>query len=104
MPAGAKPGERRGGRVKGVKNKAVIERELMIKAAQEELGLGTTPIAKDTLAEIMQYFLERAREAAAEFLATPKPVYSGSPTQRKEMRIAYEALESRATKYMKLSA
>ena len=53
---GMEPGERRGGgRVKGQKNMATIERELMIKAAQEELGLGKSLLAKDVLARVMQY-------------------------------------------------
>lgn len=38
MPAGAKPGERRGGRAKGVKNHASIAREAAVKAS------GTTPL------------------------------------------------------------
>lgn len=38
MPAGAKPGERRGGRAKGVKNHASIAREAAVKAS------GITPL------------------------------------------------------------
>ena len=94
------PGERRGGgRVKGQRNRATIEREFTIKAAQEELGLGKSPLAKDVLARVMQYFLDRANEAAAAFLAMSKPE-PGS----KQHRSTYESAEARGSRYMKLTA
>jgi hypothetical protein len=58
---GASPGERRGGRVAGVKNKATLERENMISRAMGELD---RPLGKDVLAEVMVEFREMAKEQA----------------------------------------
>jgi hypothetical protein len=57
---GASPGERRGGRVAGVKNKATIERETLISGAIGELS---RPLGKDVLAEVMMIPI----------IATPRP-------------------------------
>ena len=90
--------------MKGVRSRSIVERDEAIKAAIADANIAGKPQAKETLTEVMQYFIQRAREAAAEFLAAPKPVYAGSPQQRREMRVAYEALEARASRYMKLAA
>src|SRR5258705_10865600 len=58
---GASPGERRGGRVAGTKNKASIEQEKMISRAMGKLD---RPLGKDVLAEVMVEFREMAKEQA----------------------------------------
>ena len=58
---GASPGERRGGRVAGTKNKATIEQEKMISRAMGKLD---RPLGKDVLAEVMVEFREMAKEQA----------------------------------------
>src|SRR6266478_2321459 len=54
---GSAPGEYRGGRQKGTKNKATIERENMISRAIGELS---RPLGEDVLAECMVEFREMA--------------------------------------------
>jgi hypothetical protein len=56
---GRAPGERLGGRQKGSKNKATIERENLIARAIGELN---RPLGKDVLAEVMME-LRTSREA-----------------------------------------
>ena len=90
--------------MKGVRSQAVVERDEAIKAAIADLNIAGKPQAKETLTEVMLYFIDRAREAAAEFLAAPKPVYTGLASHRREQRLAYEVLEARASRYMKLAA
>ena len=58
---GASPGERRGGRVAGTKNKATIEQENLISRAMGKLD---RPLGKDVLAEVMVEFREMAKEQA----------------------------------------
>src|SRR5258707_1317687 len=58
---GSAPGEYRGGRQKGTKNKATIEREMLISRAIGELS---RPLGKDVLAEVMVEFREMAKEQA----------------------------------------
>ena len=58
---GSAPGEYRGGRQKGTKNKATLERENMISRAMGELD---RPLGKDVLAEVMVEFREMAKEQA----------------------------------------
>ncbi len=58
MPAGAKPGERRGGRQRGSRNKRTIQRELMKNASREledERAKGK-PLAKEILEKYMLLF------------------------------------------------
>jgi len=43
MPRGAAPGERRGGRQKGAKNKATIDREAKLAEARDRFLSGVTP-------------------------------------------------------------
>ena len=58
---GSAPGEYRGGRQKGTKNKATIEREMLISRAIGELS---RPLGKEVLAEVMVEFREMAKEQA----------------------------------------
>ena len=58
---GAEPGERRGGRVAGVKNKATLEHENLISRA---IGKLDRPLGKEVLAEVMVEFREMAKEQA----------------------------------------
>src|ERR1035437_4834326 len=53
MPAGAAPGTRRGGRQKGVPNKATIAREAAIASKTKAAGLR---MAKEVMSEAMNYF------------------------------------------------
>ena len=74
---GAEPGERRGGRVAGVKNKATLEHENLISRA---IGKLDRPLGKEVLAEVMmelrgmaQVLAEAARAGDKE--ALQKRVY-----------------------------
>src|SRR5258706_10484883 len=58
---GASPGESRGGRVAGTKNKATIEHENILSRAMGKLD---RPLGKDVLAEVMVEFREMAKEQA----------------------------------------
>src|SRR6266550_4571054 len=58
---GSQPGERRGGRQPGVKNKATIDHENMISRVMGDLD---RPLGKDVLAEVMVEFREMAKEQA----------------------------------------
>jgi len=57
MPSGAKPGERRGGRVKGVPNKATIEKALLAERAVEQARLNGKKLGKERLEELMEIFI-----------------------------------------------
>lgn len=74
MPRGCKPGERRGGRIKGKPNKATIERALI---AEIEAGSGDK-LAKERLADYARMF-----DAMAKFYA---PV-AGKPNKRGKIKI-----------------
>ncbi len=67
---GAKPGERRGGRRKGTKNKATIERELEI---AREVGELNGLLGKDFLAKAMIKFHDLALHYAPGLGETPNP-------------------------------
>ena len=74
---GAEPGERRGGRVAGVKNKATLEHQNLISRAMGKLD---RPLGKEVLAEVMmelrgmaQVLAEAARAGDKE--ALQKRVY-----------------------------
>src|SRR5258708_8238206 len=67
---GAKPGERRGGRRKGTKNKATIERELEI---AREVGELNRLLGKDFLAKAMIKFHDLALHYAPGLGETPNP-------------------------------
>src|SRR5260370_8018766 len=58
---GADPGERRGGRQPGSKNKATLEHENLISRAMGKLD---RPLGKEVLAEVMVEFREMAKEQA----------------------------------------
>ena len=77
---GSAPGEYRGGRQKGTKNKATIEREMLISRAIGELS---RPLGKDVLAEVMVEFREMAKEQAEAARAggTKRPSRSASTTR-----------------------
>lgn len=69
--SGSKPGERRGGKQKGSKNKATIERELQAaRALTEAVATGKLDgqeLAKDVLGR----FMRLSEGAAGEFMPTP---------------------------------
>src|SRR2546430_2087368 len=76
---GSAPGEYRGGRQKGTKNKATIEQEKMISRAMGKLD---RPLGKDVLAEVMVEFREMAKEQAEAARAGDKrPGRSASTTR-----------------------
>ncbi len=103
MPSGAKPGMRRGGgRIKGQNDKLQLSRE--IARAKVALGISDAMAAKDVLVRVMSYFIENAEEADRIFRATPRPVYRGHTAARREARIAFEELENKAIRYMRLAA
>jgi hypothetical protein len=66
MPAGARPGERRGGRQKGTKNRTTIERELLdqrqyvAEHVYQRAKLRGHKLAKETLDEFMIVFAAMA--------------------------------------------
>jgi hypothetical protein len=94
MPRGSKPGERRGGRKKGVPNKAGQE--------LREVAKEYTPVAIKTLAEICENGeSEAARVAAANALldrghGKPTAVVVGDITQRPGDRQPYESVSDTA--------
>jgi|SRR5882672_88662 len=57
MPSGARPGERRGGRKKGVHNKTSVERAAEVVANAKATN---TPLAKDILERFMLVFAGQA--------------------------------------------
>jgi hypothetical protein len=60
MPRGAKPGERRGGRLKGSKNKATIEREIIAEQTLARARMEGKKLGKEILEEFMIVFAGRA--------------------------------------------
>ena len=58
---GSAPGEYRGGRQKGTKNKATLEQETLITRAMGKLD---RPLGKDVLAEVMMTLREMAQDLA----------------------------------------
>ena len=68
MPRGAKPGERRGGRALGTKNKATIEREFLERQllARADARVGGRKLAKEVIEENMHF--------AAAFAEQFKPI------------------------------
>lgn len=68
MPSGSKPGEHRGGRRKGSKNKATIEKELAASMPLITLTLTghASRLAKDVLADCMGHMLMLAEKHRAD--------------------------------------
>lgn len=60
MPRGAKPGERRGGRKKGGKNKRTIIRESLIAEVAREVGVGPENAPLKKLMDFGRWFESRA--------------------------------------------
>jgi hypothetical protein len=60
MPAGAKPGERRGGRAKGQQNKATIEQALIAEQVLKRASMEGKKLGKEVLEEFMGIFAELA--------------------------------------------
>lgn len=56
MARGAKPGERRGGRVKGMPNKTTIERALIAERTVADAQASGKKLAKEVLDDFMQLF------------------------------------------------
>lgn len=82
---GRKPGSKKGGRRTGSRNLATIERDIVAKqaaAAIEIMPNGRIVLAKDCMARAMAWFLDRAEEAAGEFLGMPKPSRKDSEAWR----------------------
>src|SRR5262249_43413537 len=68
MGRGAKPGERRGGRLKGSRNKATIERALIAERVANEAKMAGKKLAKEVLDQFMVLFAGMAA------YYQPKPV------------------------------
>ena len=95
---GSAPGEYRGGRQKGTKNKATIEREMLISRAIGELS---RPLGKEVLAEVMVEFREMAKEQAeaaraGDKEAQQKRVYYQGTLETDKANYRPPALASRA--------
>ena len=95
---GAEPGERRGGRVAGVKNKATLEHENLISRA---IGKLDRPLGKEVLAEVMmelrgmaQVLAEAARAGDKE--ALQKRVYYQGTLETDKANYWSPAFASRA--------
>lgn len=56
MPRGAKPGERRGGRAVGTKNRATIERAIIAERITNEAEMAGRKLGKEQLEEFMVLF------------------------------------------------
>ena len=90
---GSAPGEYRGGRQKGTKNKATIEQEKMISRAMGKLD---RPLGKDVLAEVMVEFREMAKEQAEAARAGDK--------EAQQKRVYYQGtLETEKANYRALA-
>jgi hypothetical protein len=86
---------------KATENRHVVERELLAQKALEELGCSSTQsvIAKEVISEVVEYFRDRAREAAARFLSMARP----SPGASKETKNLYKEAEDSAPRYMRMA-
>ena len=65
MPRGSRPGERRGGRQKGTKNKRTVEAELLAKRVLDNAPAGAIQharLGKETLEKFMMLFEELAQQ------------------------------------------
>lgn len=96
-------------RPKGAKNKATLLREAMVQAALESaIGVTSTklPQGKEALGRVLQYFEERATQAAAEFLKMrrPEPANAKDDKRYKRALDRYREAERSAINYMKLTA
>ena len=69
MPRGAKPGERRGGRVKGTPNRATIEKAKIAEQVMARAEMRGEQLAKEVLNDFMQLFAGMA--------ATHQPIPEG---------------------------
>ncbi len=72
MPRGSKPGERRGGREKGIPNKATIERAIIAEQVVARAEMTGRKLAKEVLDDFMQLFAGMA--------AMYQPLPPGAPT------------------------
>lgn len=73
MPRGAKPGERRGGRAKGVPNKKTVERQI-IKAVEAGAPNAPAGIAKHVLEEFMMIFRGMAANVQQRIIVDPSKI------------------------------
>src|SRR5438105_1934168 len=90
---GSAPGEYRGGRQKGVKNKATLEHENLISRAMGKLD---RPLGKEVIAEVMMEFRGLAQEHAEAARAGDK--------EAQQKRVYYQGtLETDKAKYRALA-
>jgi hypothetical protein len=61
MARGSRPGERRGGRTVGTKNRATIERAAIAERVSNEAAMTGKPLAKERLGEFLELFIGYAR-------------------------------------------
>ncbi len=74
MPRGAKPGERRGGRAKGTKNRATIEKELLVKTALD--GIKDEVVARSVLSDAISEVRDLMAKHHPDFGKKPnEPLY-----------------------------
>jgi hypothetical protein len=85
MPKGAKPGERRGGRAPGTKNKVTIEREILEQQlkARADARVGGRKLAKEVIEENMHF--------AAAFAEQFKPI-EGNEKANEDKYLAWARL------------
>ena len=77
MSRGAKPGERRGGRVAGTLNKATIQKALIAERTAADARTQGRKLAKDVLDDLMQIFMGVA--AAYQFVPPGAMDKNGNP-------------------------
>jgi hypothetical protein len=98
MPRGSKPGERRGGRPKGGRNKTTLERALVAERVLKETQMTGRKLGKEVLEEFMNMF----GGIAASFQPLPE-IPGQSLTSRDIKRWAGGADEPLFEKYAKLA-